>query len=196
MVKLSAHSTTTRLKITCKSKLNTQLANYVQHLISLMSNVFTLVGFSPCSGAATSHLSHNPTWIRHTTAAADVDFVFARAPRGAFLSSSLGSYHPTWALASLMWFGRTWRGLAVPKVISRAVTSETHFPTIKEREKLSWPNFTRFHGTESDTCMRVWTVPPYHNCSQTHIHTHCSSTLYGDRAFQNVFTSKGHYLPP
>lgn len=34
-----------------------------------------------------------------------------------------------------MWFGRTWWGRAGPKVISRAVTSETHFPTIKERER-------------------------------------------------------------
>ena len=66
-----------------------------------------------------------------------------------------GCYRPTSAPGSLMWFGRTWRGRAGPKVISRAVTSETHFPTIKEREKLSGPNIARFHGIESNICMCV-----------------------------------------
>lgn len=91
--------------------------------------------------------------------ATSVDLVIARALWGAFQPHSgpllLGCYRPTSVLGFLMWFGRTWWGRAGPKVISRAVTSETHFPTIKEREKLSGPNIACFHGIESNICMCV-----------------------------------------
>lgn len=137
------------------------------------------------------------------TAAANVHPVMARATRGAFQPHSgppsLGCYHPTSDPGSLMWFGRTWWGRAGPKVISRTVTSETHFPTIKEREKLSGPNIACFHGIESNICMCVcvlWAVPPRHNHSQTHTHTSFFPTLNSDRAFPNVFTYKENHLPP
>lgn len=109
---------------------------------------------------------------------------------------------PRWAAIvphqSLMWFGRTWRGRAGPRVISRAVTSETHFPTIKEREKLSGPNIARFHDIESNICMCVCecvcerkssTSPP-----QSLTDTHSFPTLNSDRAFPNVFTYEENHL--
>ncbi len=97
-----------------------------------------------------------------------------------------------------MWFGRTWRGRAGPKVISRGVTSETHFPTIKEREKLSGPNIARFHGIGSNICMCVCVCELYLPAAITHRHTHTPSfpTLNSDRAFPNVFTYKENHLPP
>lgn len=113
----------------------------------------------------------------HTaTANVDVDSIW-RSPRGAWPLSgppSLHRYRPTSALEALMWSGRTWRGRAGPKVISRTVTSENHFPTIKEGDKLSGPNIGRFHGIRSNICICVClsvdvtcTVPPNHNHSQT-----------------------------
>ena len=89
--------------------------------------------------------------------------LWQRATRRAFqpLSGppSLGCYRPTSDPGSLMWLGRTWRGRAGPKVISRAVTSETNFPTIKEREKLSGLNIARFHGIESNMCVSCTSLP-------------------------------------
>lgn len=116
---------------------------------------------------------HRASQTDHT-AAANVHPVMARATRGAFQPHSgppsPGCYHPTSDPGSLMWFGRTWRGRAGPKVISRTVTSETHFPTIKEREKLSGPNIACFHGIESNICMCVCVCELYHPATITHRH--------------------------
>lgn len=89
-----------------------------------------------------------------------------------------------------MWFGRTWRGRAGPKVISRAVTSETHFPTIKEREKLSGPNIARFHGIESNICVCVCVCVLYLPATITHRHTH--TLLSHPKQWQSI--SKCVYL--
>lgn len=94
---------------------------------------------------------------------------------------------PCWATIiphhPLMWFGRTWWGRAGPKVISRTVTSETHFPAIKEREGNYQDQRSPVSKTWSQTFARVCvcvssTFPP-----QSLTDTHAFPTLNSDRAF-------------
>lgn len=114
-----------------------------------------------------SNHSHKHSFASQTdhTATANVDPFKARAPRGALLPHRgpplPGWYLPTSDQGCLMWFGRTWRGWAGPKVISRTATSETHFPTIKEREKLSGLNIARFHNIGSNVCVCVYVCASY-----------------------------------
>lgn len=119
--------------------------------------------------------------------ATSVDLVIARALWGAFQPHSgpllLGCYRPTSVLGFLMWFGRTWWGRAGPKVISRAVTSETHFPTIKERERnyqdQTSPVSTALSQTFACVCRCVcvcFTSPPQ-SLPDTRAYAHSFPTL-------------------
>lgn len=75
-------------------------------------------------------------------------------------------------------------------LISRTVTSETHFPTIKEREKLSGP--TQAVSTAlSQTLVCVWVcelnLQPQ---SEMFTHTCVFPILCGNKAFPNVLNPK------
>lgn len=93
-----------------------------------------------------------------------------------------------------MWFGRTWWGRAGPKVISRAVTSETHFPTIKERERnyqdQTSPVSTALSQTFACVCRCVCvlylpaTITPRHTRIRTLLSHHKTVTEH----FQMCFT--------
>lgn len=109
------------------------------------------------------------------TAAANVHPVMVRAPRGAFQPHSgppsPGCYHPTSDPGSLMWFGRTWRGRAGPKVISRTVTSETHFPQLKrERNYQDQTSPVSTASSQTFACVCVSCTTPPQSLTDTYPH--------------------------
>lgn len=118
--------------------------------------------------------------------------------------SRWGCYRSTSGLGSLMWFGRTWRGRAGPKVISRTVTSEIHFPTIKERERETirtkhhpfpqhWVKHLHVCARCVCLCACVWALPLYHNHSQTLADSF--PILNNNSKVPIVFTRKESHLP-
>lgn len=117
------------------------------------------------------HTSHGrPETQTDPIATANVDPVMAKAPKG--FNPAAGLPRGLTIIPHQSW--EPWCGFGghdgAELVISRTVTSETHFPTIKEREKLSGPNTGCFHSAESNisACECVsWTSSHSQRCLHT-----------------------------